>query len=221
MLEDVKMLRMSEKELCKRMTYENKETYLRMIDERGGIVLLIPHYANFEWITGMGMIMRPGDVPVQVYKPLKDVYLDGLFKYIRARFGGYNVPKHSTAREVIKLKRAGKKMAIGLITDQSPNMHEAHYWTTFLNQDTVFMDGAERIAKMMDFPVFYCELRKERRGYCRVDFDLVTDRPKETADGEITEIFARRLEQTVRKEPAYWLWSHKRWKLKRPEKKNE
>ncbi len=54
MLEDVKMLRMSEKELCKRMTYENKETYLRMIDERGGIVLLIPHYANFEWITGMG-----------------------------------------------------------------------------------------------------------------------------------------------------------------------
>ena len=102
MLEDVKMLRMSEKELCKRMTYENKETYLRMIDERGGIVLLIPHYANFEWITGMGMIMRPGDVPVQVYKPLKDVYLDGLFKYIRARFGGYNVPKHSTAREVCR-----------------------------------------------------------------------------------------------------------------------
>lgn len=42
MLEDVKMLRMSEKELCKRMTYENKEAYLRMIDERGGIVLLIP-----------------------------------------------------------------------------------------------------------------------------------------------------------------------------------
>ena len=81
--------------------------------------------------------------------------------------------------------------------------------------------NAERIAKMMDFPVFYCELRKERRGYCRVEFDLVTDRPKETTDGEITEIFARRLEQTIRKEPAYWLWSHKRWKLKRPEKKDE
>ena len=69
MLEDVKMLRMSEKELCKRMTYENKETYLRMIDERGGIVLLIPHYANFEWITGMGMIMRPGDVPCRYTSP--------------------------------------------------------------------------------------------------------------------------------------------------------
>lgn len=168
----------------------------------------------------MGMIMRPGDVPVQVYKPLKDVYLDGLFKYIRARFGGYNVPKHSTAREVIKLKRAGKKMAIGLITDQSPNMHEAHYWTTFLIRIR-YLWWEPTYRQDDGFPVFYCELRKERRGYCRVDFDLVTDRPKETADGEITEIFARRLEQTIRKEPAYWLWSHKRWKLKRPEKKNE
>lgn len=215
MLEDVKMLRMSPRELCRRMTYHNKEQYLEMIDKHGGIVLLIPHYANFEWITGMGSIMRPGDIPVQVYKPLRDPYLDELFKHIRSRFGGHNVPKHSTAREIIKLRRAGKKMAVGLITDQSPNRSEAHHWTTFLHQDTVFMDGAERIARMMDFPVFYCELHKEKRGYCRVEFDLITETPKEWPEGEITETFARRLEQTIRREPAYWFWSHKRWKHKR------
>lgn len=221
MLEDVKMLRMSKEELIRRMTYYNKEQYLGMIEKHGGIVLLIPHYANFEWITGMSSIMRPEDIPIQVYKPLSNKYLDELFKYIRGRFGGYNVAKHSTAREVIKLKREGKKMAIGLITDQSPNGSEAHYWTTFLNQDTVFMDGAERIARMMDFPVFYCELRKERRGYCKVEFDLVTETPKELPEGEITGIFARRLEQTIQREPAYWLWSHKRWKHKRAVKQDE
>ena len=32
--------------------------------------------------------MKPGDVPVQVYKPLRDKYLDELFKRIRSRFGG-------------------------------------------------------------------------------------------------------------------------------------
>lgn len=140
-----------------------------------------------------------------------------MFKHIRARFGGYNVAKHSTAREVIKLRREGRRIAIGLITDQSPNRSEAHYWTTFLSQDTVFMDGAERIAKLMDFPVFYCELERTSRGYCKVLFDLVTETPKQTADGEITECFARRLEQTIRREPAYWFWSHKRWKNKRKE----
>lgn len=122
---------------------------------------------------------------------------------------------HSTAREIIKLRRDNKRVAVGMITDQSPNINEAHYWTTFLNQDTGFMDGAERIAKLMDFPVFYCELKKQDRGYCNVQFDLITETPKETADGEITELFARRLEQTIYREPAYWFWSHKRWKLKR------
>lgn len=215
MLEEVKTLRISFEELTRRMTYENKEEYLNMIDKYGGIVLLIPHYANFEWIIGMGAIMQPGDLPVQVYKPLHNPYLDEMFKRIRSRFGGYNVPKHSTAREMIKLRRERKRMAVGLITDQSPNRSEAHYWTTFLHQDTVFMDGAERIARMMDFPVFYCELIRQKRGHCRVIFELITETPKQTADGEITECFARRLEQTIRRDPPYWFWSHKRWKLKR------
>lgn len=213
------MLRMSFTDLTRRMEYENKEQYLEMIEKHGGIVLLIPHYANFEWITGMSSIMKPDDVPVQVYKPLHNVYLDEMFKRIRSRFGGYNVAKHATAREVIKLRREQKRVAIGLITDQSPNLSEAHYWTMFLHQDTVFMDGAERIARMMNFPVFYCELYRVKRGYCKVRFDLVTETPKQTAEGEITECFARRLENTIRRAPAYWFWSHKRWKLKREDVK--
>lgn len=215
MVEEVKMMRMSFEDLSRRMEYGNTEEYLAMIEKHGGIVILIPHYADFEWLTGMGAIMNPGDIPVQVYKPLRNKYLDEMFKLIRSRHGGYNVPKHSTAREVIRLRRDGKRVAIGLITDQSPNLSEAHYWTTFLNQDTVFMDGGERIAKMMDYPVFYCELEKKGRGYCKAYFDLLTENPKQTVDGEITELFARRLEQTIRREPAYWFWSHKRWKLTR------
>lgn len=217
LLEEIKLMHLSLRELEQRMDYINKEEFLQMIDKYGGIVLMIPHYANFEWIIGMGSIMRLEDVPVQVYKPLHDFYLDRLFKKIRSKFGGYNVPKHSTVREIIKLKKQGKKMAIGLITDQSPNVFEAHYWTTFLNQDTVFMDGAEKIAKLMKFPVFYCSLTKKKRGYCSVEFQLLAEHPEQTADGEITELFARRVEQTIIAEPAYWFWSHRRWKRKREE----
>ena len=216
MLEEVKMLRMSFEELCRRMKYDNKEEYLAMIEKHGGIVLLIPHYANYEWLIGMGSILKPGDVPMQVYKPLKDKYLNELFQRIRSRFGGYNVPKHSTAREIIKLKREGKKMVVGLITDQWPSGNEK-YWTTFLGQETAFLNGAERIAKMMNFPVFYCDLTKPGRGYCVAEFKLMTEKPKETGEGEITEMFADYLEQTIRREPAYWLWSHKRWKASKAE----
>ena len=213
MLEDLKLLHMSAEDLCQRMIYKNTEQYLELTEKYGGIIVMIPHYANYEWLIGMGSVMKPGDVPVQVYKPLKDKYLNELFKQIRSRFGGYNIPKHSTAREIIKLKREGKNMVVGLITDQWPSGDR--YWTTFMGQETAFLNGAERIAKMMNFPVFYCELTKTRRGYC--EFKLMTEAPKETVEGEITDMFAHELEQTIRREPAYWLWSHKRWKFTKKE----
>lgn len=215
MLEDLKLLHMSAEDLCQRMIYKNTEQYLELTEKYGGIIVMIPHYANYEWLIGMGSVMKPGDVPVQVYKPLKDKYLNELFKQIRSRFGGYNIPKHSTAREIIKLKREGKNMVVGLITDQWPSGDR--YWTTFMGQETAFLNGAERIAKMMNFPVFYCKLTKTRRGYCEAEFKLMTEAPKETVEGEITDMFAYELEQTIRREPAYWLWSHKRWKFTKKE----
>lgn len=145
MLEDLKLLHMSAEDLCQRMIYKNTEQYLELTEKYGGIIVMIPHYANYEWLIGMGSVMKPGDVPVQVYKPLKDKYLNELFKQIRSRFGGYNIPKHSTAREIIKLKREGKNMVVGLITDQWPSGDR--YWTTFMGQETAFLNGAERIAK--------------------------------------------------------------------------
>ena len=72
MLEDLKMLHMSPEDLYQRMTYKNTEQYLELTEKYGGIIVMIPHYANYEWLIGMGAIMKPGDVPVQVYKPLKD-----------------------------------------------------------------------------------------------------------------------------------------------------
>ena len=215
MLEDLKLLHMSAEDLCQRMIYKNTEQYLELTEKYGGIIVMIPHYANYEWLIGMGSVMKPGDVPVQVYKPLKDKYLNELFKQIRSRFGGYNIPKHSTAREIIKLKREGKNMVVGLITDQWPSGDR--YWTTFMGQETAFLNGAERIAKIMNFPVFYCELTKTRRGYCEAEFKLMIEAPKETIEGEITDMFAHELEQTIRREPAYWLWSHKRWKFTKKE----
>lgn len=215
LMQEVKTLRLSREEMMRRMRYDNPHDFLDAIDAHGSAFLLIPHYDNFEWLMSLSLVMRPDDLPVQIYKPIHNAHIDELFKRIRSRFGGINVPKHATARTLIKMHRSGKHMGVGLITDQSPNLSEAHHWTTFLNQDTVFMDGAEKMAKLLDIPVFYSEIYHEGRGYARVRFELICEHPRQTADGEITERFARKLEQTIRREPAYWFWSHKRWKLKR------
>ncbi len=216
-VEEIKTMRLSEEQIRKRMQYLQQDKFLECMDEYGGVILLIPHYANFEWVMGVGTIMNKEHIPVQVYKPLRNKYFDRLFNYIRSRFGGYNVAKHSTVRELVKLHRANKSVAVGLIADQNPSTNDARYWTRFLNQDTVFMDGGERIAKMLAYPVFYVDIERIKRGYCQLTFKLISETPKETAEGEITEAFARHIEETIYRNPPYWFWSHKRWKHKREE----
>ena len=103
-------------------------------------------------------------------------------------------------------------MVVGLITDQWPSGYDK-YWTTFLGQETAFLDGAERIAKMMNFPVFYCELSKKRRGYCEAEFKLMTETPKKQEKEKSQKCLPIGWSKRIRREPAYWLWSHKRWKL--------
>ena len=83
-------------------------------------------------------------------------------------------------------------------------------------EDNEYTEKDKEIAASLNMDVeTYCELYYVKRGYCSVHFDLITETPKQTADGEITGCFARRLEATIRRAPAYWFWSHKRWKLKR------
>lgn len=214
-VEEIKTLRITADELQRRMVYENPEVIVDAVRKHRCAFLMMSHYGSFEWTMGLALALDKDCKPIQIYKPLHNKYMDNLFLHIRSRFGGINVPKHSTARSLLRLYRDGQSMAVGFITDQSPNRNEARYWTTFLNQDTVFMDGAEKLAKMFDAAVFYCDIRRERRGYSRIHFRLLTETPKQTADGEITESFARCLEESIRRDPPYWFWSHKRWKIKR------
>ena len=87
---------------------------------------------------------------------------------------------------------------------------------TFLNQDTGVLFGAEKYAKEYDYPVIFGRINKEKRGYYSFELEAVSDQPKQTGQGEIMEKVTRMLEADVIKKPEFWLWSHKRWKHKRP-----
>jgi KDO2-lipid IV(A) lauroyltransferase len=45
---------------------------------------------------------------------------------------------------------------------------------------------------------------------------ILTENPDATTDGEISEMHTRRLEKDIIANPETWLWSHRRWKHKRP-----
>ncbi len=211
-LENLKTLRMSTEEMHKRMQFIRVEEFVADVDLKGGAIVLMPHYACFEWMIGLAMYVPSHNVRMQVYKPIRNPFIDRLFIKIRTRFHGYNVPKPELAREVIKARKAGRNVALGMVADQSPNAKGLNMWVDFLNRKTPFLDGPERIARMMDFSVYYGDLERVKRGYGKVTFRLITRNPKEMPEGEITRAFARHIEATLEREPAYWFWSHKRWK---------
>jgi KDO2-lipid IV(A) lauroyltransferase len=99
--------------------------------------------------------------------------------------------------------------------DQSPTYSKNVHWTTFLHQDTAIALGTERFAKKYNLPVAYGSINKVKRGHYSLDISILTDTPAETAEGEITELHTKKLEQQILAQPEYWLWTHKRWKRKR------
>ena len=142
---------------------------------------------------------------------------DRIFLRLRSRFGSENIPKNTILRRIAGYKREDKKIVIGFISDQSPRPANIHDWVDFLHQDTPVFTGTERIAKSVDAAVFFADMQREGRGRYRCRFQKMSDDVHTIPDYELTEAYMRLLEANICRQPAFWLWSHKRWKHQRHE----
>ena len=174
------------------------------------------HYGNGEWMATVAMWMEGGDFLV-LYKRLRDGVVDGMMRRVRGRFGAVPVERREALRVMARRLGEGRPFLAGFIADQSPNGHNLGFWMDFLGQDTAVLTGAERIARRYGLPVVSVRARRTRRGYYEVEFVEVCRDPRELEEGEVTRRYTRMLEEEVRREPALWLWSHRRWKHAREE----
>lgn len=214
--ETIKLLHISEKTIEKRMKFINMELAKELTKDGASSLMFLGHYGNWEWVPSITLPLK--DTPIelgQIYRPLKNKAFDDLFLKIRSRFGSFGIPKNDTLRAIIRLKKEGKQTMIGFMSDQTPSVNNIHYWTTFLNQDTPVFTGVERIAKKTGSLVFYLDIQKVKRGYYTGTVKLISDDPKNEPDFKITETYIREMEKSILRDPAYWLWTHKRWKWTR------
>ncbi len=193
---------------------ENPEILEPYYNANRSVVLMSAHYNNWEYmITSLDHAISHHGVGVG--KPLDNKGFGVFITARRARYGTEIVDQTDVRQTMAYYDRWKVPAAYMMLSDQSPsNPHRSH-WTTFLGQDTPFLFGAEHFARKYDMPVFLYDVRKERRGHYSVHFELMTDSPNSLPEGEITERYARHLEQLIRTEPQYWIWSHRRWKLTR------
>ena len=215
-VETIKLAGISHEELLRRSHLLNPES-VRPLRAQGhtSLILMMGHYGNWEWFTGFPSCFDGGLKVYQIYRPLNNKAFDKLFIFLRTRFGAIGLRKKDVIREIVRLTREKQPSLFVFIADQTPSRANLHYWTTFLNQESAMLTGPERLAVKLNAPVIYADGRKEKRGHYTVDFQLITDRPREMPENRITEDYTRRMEQTILRDPANWLWTHKRWKYKR------
>lgn len=211
MLETIKTLTITPKQVTGRITVEGTEVLQRYYDQGTSVMLVMGHLGNWE-LGGARFSQLPLHHLNVIYHPLENRHFDRLFIRMRTRLGNGLYPMKDTMR--CMLRDRGEVTATAFIADQTPSPDRA-YWTTFLNQDTPVFRGTESIARKLDRPVIYLGIDQPRRGHYAMRFELLEADPASTAEGSITERHTRRLEADIRRHPAIWLWTHRRWKHKR------
>ncbi|MBP9185580.1 MAG: lysophospholipid acyltransferase family protein [Bacteroidia bacterium] len=211
-IETFKTLTLSEKQLTNRVKMENTEFIKELHKNNKSVVLLLGHLGNWEW-GGFSYTYQLGYPVGTLYHPLTNKFFDWLMYKIRAKCGVDLIAMQQSARNFADNKNIPRTVAF--IADQSPQPAHA-YWTNFLNQDTGFFPGAEKLARKYNCAVAYADIAKPKRGHYIVKFQLLTDNSGSFQPNQITQVFADMLAASIQKDPEFWLWSHRRWKHKRP-----
>lgn len=210
---------MSDDECRRRVRVKNLDELLAELRGRDSL-LSTAHFGCWEYDSFLALYTGQLYIAA-VYHPLENKVIDAVYMRLRRRRNIRLIPMKEIIRYYIDHRLPdgvrGQRIGIGLIADQNPPLRPNSHWFRFLNQDTVFFDGIEKMALKFHMPVYFCSQHRLRRGYYELEFVRLYDGVEPVAPNEITERYVRLLEKDIVAHPEMWLWSHRRWKHRRPE----
>jgi KDO2-lipid IV(A) lauroyltransferase len=209
-MEMIKTFSISNEEILKRFRLTNPEELEAFMGRNKNILLMSSHYANFEWLFSLNL--RVDHNGFAAYKKVKNKYFNDYIVRSRSRFNTTLIPTKQIIPELSKNDKKGISSVYGMLIDQSPKSKKAFHWTTFFGKEVPVITGTEMLAKKYNYAVMYIETTKVKRGFYETKMEILTENPREVPDFEITDLFMKKLEAHIRKEPAYYFWSHKRFK---------
>lgn len=180
------------------------------------VVILASHYGVWEYAQFVCLHL-PGYCEIGAYHPLSNKAWNELFLHLRTFEDVIPVPSSRYLRYFIEHKESGvngKPMLLGMASDQNAPPKGDVHWYNFLNRPTLFFEGGEQLATKFSLPVVYFSMKRKGAGRYECDVILVHDGQEPVEKHEITERYVRLLEQDIERDPARWMWSHRRWKYR-------
>lgn len=211
-IESLKSFTMSENDLVNRYRFSGTEILDEFYRQGKSAICVAGHYGNWEW-GGVASGIQLKHKPVGFYKPLSNKFIDNYIQQTRVK-GRSRLASILNTAETFNTDW-GEPAIFYMVADQSPSSSRLAYWIEFLNQETAVLHGPEKYARVHNLPVVFAWTKKIKRGYYSVEFRLLEADPSITKTGEITTRYMKMLEAVILEQPQYYLWSHRRWKLKR------
>ena len=209
LLESLKGLTISEKEMLKRFKIINPEILNPYFDKGKSVICLASHYANWEWgIQAVNAQIK--HQAISIYKPLSNRYLESYMHQQRSRLGMKLFAMENT-REAFAQTQV-EPVAIILAADQSPSDTSKSIIVDFFGERVGFIHGPEAYATKTHTPVVYFDVQRVKRGYYTLEIQELFTGNEQLKSGELSQVYAQKVEAIIRKKPEDWLWSHKRWK---------
>lgn len=212
LVELVKAATLSPDEIRRRVKILNFEKPRELLASGTPVLLVAAHQCNWEWML-LGLSLQLGFRVDAAYKPLVNPWAEREMLAVRTRFGSRLIAAKGLLADIIKHRKDVR--AIAMVADQEPTTSEHKHWTRFLNRETAFYMGAEQIARVTRYPVFFIAMRRTSPGNYEMEIKPLAPGGETLRTGELTERYARLVEEQIHAAPPDWPWSHKRWRLKK------
>ncbi|AZB11154.1 lipid A biosynthesis acyltransferase [Chryseobacterium sp. G0162] len=210
LVETIKSFSISETEARVRMQHINQDLFHEVKAEGKNIILLAGHVFNWEWINALAKIV-PQKHCHPVYRKVNSNFWENQMKKVRNKFGNEALEANEVIRNIFKSPNNGDSIYM-FVADQTPHFSHVTYGLEFLNQRTPAFIGYDKLATRMDLAFIYCEMKKVKRGYYQVNYYRIYPDQEKFTEHEVVRKFHKMLENTLRKHPDNYLWSHRKWK---------
>jgi KDO2-lipid IV(A) lauroyltransferase len=209
-IEMIKFFTVSKKEVYKRYKFTNLEFFEELYKDGKSVMLMGPHYANWEWIMSLDAFVKYKGYAA--FTRVENPYFNDKVLKSRAKFGTNLILTSKLIDEIKHNQKNDIQAMYGLLSDQSPQLSKTFYWREFFGIKVPIHTGAEMLAKRYDMNMVYIETKKIKRGYYETSFSLITNEASKFPDYELTDIFLEKVEKQIRTQPEYYFWTHKRFK---------
>jgi KDO2-lipid IV(A) lauroyltransferase len=210
LVETVRSFSISQHELRVRVQHLNREVFEEAKAEKKNIILLAGHVFNWEWFNALAQIV-PQEHCHPVYRKVNSEFWENQIKKIRNSYGNEALEANDVIKHIFRNTNDGNSIYM-FVADQTPHVNLVDFGIEFLHQRTPAFIGYDKLATRMDLVFVYCEMKKVKRGFYQVNYHRIYPDGEKFTQFEVVKKFHRLLENTIRKRPENYLWSHRKWK---------